>query len=322
MSRDSIVIVGPTASGKSAVAIEVARRVSGEIISLDSRQIYRGMNIGTAKPTPAEQGDVPHHGFDLINPDERFNAGRFASLAEEWLRAVRLRGHVAVLAGGTGFFLRALTHPMFTEPPADPLVREGWKRYLQDVGTDTLARWAGVLDPHHRAQAVDRQRLSRIIEQVMLTGRPLTWWQQHAPVPPPAIDPLVFVLDLPRDRLVERIDRRVDLMLEAGLAGEVRDLVDAGYSERDPGFKTTGYIEMMPQLRGECTLAEAADQIRATTRQYARRQMTWLRHQLPSDAIWLDGTAEPAHSADIIALRWLTEQSGHAARDTRDEETS
>jgi tRNA dimethylallyltransferase len=324
VAHDAIVIAGPTASGKSDVAVEVARLVGGEVISFDSRQVYRGMNIGTAKPTAAEQGGIRHHGFDLVDPSERFNAGRFADLARRWLSEIRSRATVPVLAGGTGFFLRALTHPMFAEPVADASLREAWKRYLREVPVETLVRWAAALDPAHTVRPVDRQRLSRLIEIALITGRPLSWWHRTAPVPPPAIDPLVFVLDLPRDLLTRRIDQRVDRMLQAGLVDEVRALLDAGYTDRDPGFKTTGYLEVLSSLRGERPLAEAADQIRATTRQYARRQVTWLRHQLPPHAVWLDATPSPVDIAALIAERWSLDrrQPNADAADIRVEESA
>lgn len=309
MADDVIVITGPTASGKTAVAVEVARRLAGEIISMDSRQVYRRMDIGTAKPDTMERGGVPHHGFDLIDPDERFNAGRFAVLAREWISDVRRRGGVAILTGGTGFFLRALTHPMFDEPDLDPLLKEAWKRYLADLPIDELRRWGLVLDPQASVRVGDRQRISRIIEMAVLTGRTLGWWQSTAQPSISPIDPRVFVLDLPRDVLYRRIEARVDAMFEAGLVAEVRSLVAAGYDEKSPGMNTTGYIELLPHVRGERSLEEAADMIKAATRRYARRQLTWLRHQLPAGAVWLEADAPAGEIADRIVRTWSQETS-------------
>ncbi|MGH7449241.1 MAG: tRNA (adenosine(37)-N6)-dimethylallyltransferase, partial [Longimicrobiales bacterium] len=147
MADDALVIIGPTATGKTAVAIEAARRLPGEIISMDSRQVYRGMDIGTAKPPVGQRGGVPHYGFDLVDPDERFNAGRFASMSREWIAGIRARRRIPVLAGGTGFFLRVLTHPMFDEPGLDPALKESWKRYLAELPGEELDRWVQALDP-------------------------------------------------------------------------------------------------------------------------------------------------------------------------------
>jgi tRNA dimethylallyltransferase len=305
-ARDALVIVGATATGKTAVAIAAARRIGGEIISIDSRQVYRGMDIGTAKPAPAERGGVPHHGFDLLDPGERFNAGRFAALAHSWLHDIRRRGRVPVLAGGTGFFLRALTHPMFEEPPLEPSLKERWKRYLAELDTAALARWARALDPASAVRSADRQRLARLIEIAILTGRPLSWWHLHAAPDRPPIDPLVFVLDLPRDELYRRIEDRVDAMIDAGLVAEVEALLARGWTERDPGMNATGYIELIPYLRGERSLEEAVMLVKAATRRYARRQLTWLRHQLPP-ATRLDAARPPDELADVIAQAWMEE---------------
>ena len=309
MAEPVLVIAGPTASGKTAVAIEVARRVGGEIISMDSRQVYRRMNIGTAKPDERERLGVTHHGFDLIDPGERFNAGRFAALAREWIADARRRGRVPVLAGGTGFFLRALTHPMFEEPELDAVLKESWKRYLAELPLAELRRWGRALDPHGAVRAGDRQRISRIIEVAVLTGRTLGWWQSTALPAAPAIDPRVFVLDLPRDVLYRRIEARVDAMIEAGLVPEVQALVQAGYDEKAPGMNTTGYIELLPHLRGERSLEEAVVMIKAATRRYARRQLTWLRHQLPPGAVWVTVDAPPGEIADRIVRTWSQEIS-------------
>lgn len=300
---DSLVIIGPTASGKTGAAVAAAQRLGGEIISMDSRQVYRGMDIGTAKPTPAERGGIAHHGFDLVDPGERFNAGDFARYARALLAEIRSRGRLPILVGGTGFFLRALLQPMFREPHLDPSAKEAWKRYLAGIPDDRLRRWAEVVDPAARAVR-DRQRLARIVELAMLTGRPLSWWQRNAAAEPAAIDPCVIVLDLPRDLLVERIERRVDVMIADGLVAEVRRLLAAGYDERSPGMNATGYSELIPHIRGDRPLEESVELIRIATRQYARRQVTWLRHQLPAHAVRVDARGSASAIADRIVAVW------------------
>jgi tRNA dimethylallyltransferase len=307
MADDALVITGATATGKTAVAIQVAQRLGGEIISLDSRQVYRFMDIGTAKAPESERAGVAHHGLDRIDPDERFNAGRFAALARHWIADIRDRGRVPILAGGTGFFLRALTHPMFEEPRLDPAAKEAWKRYLSEMPADEVARWARMLDPHAAARASDRQRLARIVEVVMLTGRTLASLQRQAPPAARPVDARVFVLELPRDVLYRRIETRVDAMIRAGLPAEVRALMERGYDETAPGMNATGYIELLPYLRGERSLEEAAALIKAATRRYARRQTTWLRHQLPPGAVRLAAEAPVDELASRIVQEWSQE---------------
>jgi tRNA dimethylallyltransferase len=306
MADDVLVITGATATGKSGLAVAVAQRLGGEIISMDSRQVYRGMEIGTARPGPGERGDIPHHGFDVVDPHERFSAGRFARLARGWIDAIRARGQVPILAGGTGFFLRALTQPLFAEPEVDEQRRESWKQYLAGLPIDELARWADALDAAHGVRSTDRQRLARVIEVPLVTGYTLSSWHARA-VAATAIDPLVFVLELPRAELVRRINERVAAMIAAGLVDEVRTLMARGFDERDPGMNATGYIEVIPHVRGERSLDDAAELIRVATRRYARRQVTWFRNQLPAQMVRLDAGRTVDDLAATIVQTWTEE---------------
>ncbi|HUE95312.1 MAG TPA: tRNA (adenosine(37)-N6)-dimethylallyltransferase MiaA, partial [Longimicrobiaceae bacterium] len=207
-----VAIVGPTASGKTSLSIEVARALGAEIISMDSRQVYRGMDIGTAKASPEQRRTVPHHGLDLVGPEERFSAGRYARYAREMIAEVQARGRTPILVGGTGFFLRALTHPIFREPPLDAARRTALAGYLAGLDEAELHRWLSALDPPSADRLGGwggRQRLLRALELPLLTGRTLPWWHQHSPPEEPPLRPLVFVLHLPRQALVEAIDRRV-----------------------------------------------------------------------------------------------------------------
>ncbi|MBW3554335.1 MAG: tRNA (adenosine(37)-N6)-dimethylallyltransferase MiaA [Gemmatimonadetes bacterium] len=302
----ALALTGPTASGKSALALALASRLDAEIVSMDSRQVYRGMDIGTAKPTRAERARVPHHGVDLVDPGERYSAGRFARDARRAITEIRARDRVPLLVGGTGFFLRALTHPLFREPAMDAERRKALGERLDALPPEEPARWLAALDPESAARLEGRggsQRVLRALEVSLLTGRPLGWWHEHQPGPPPV--PLrVFVLDLPRDTLNQRIDDRVDAMLDAGLADEVNALLDAGHAPGDPGMNATGYPEMIAHLAGEITREEAAERIRRATRRYARRQITWLRHQLPPDAAWLDGTRPMDELVEEVVSQW------------------
>jgi tRNA dimethylallyltransferase len=302
----ALAIVGPTASGKTALAVEVARRLGGEVISMDSRQVYREMEIGTAKPSPGERGGVPHHGFDLTSPAERFSAGRFARFARPVIEEIRGRGGVPVLTGGTGFFLRALTHPIFRQPEMDTGRRAALARYLERLPDAALHRWLRRLDPPLGDRYADwggRQRLLRALEMPLLTGRPLSWWQTEAPTEAPPVGVLPFVLDVPRDLLNERIEARARAMIDAGLLDEVARLIER-YGAEAPGLKAHGYMELVPYLRGETGLDEAVAEMVLDTRRYARRQRTWFRNQLGEEAVWLDATRPREELAESVQSTW------------------
>ena len=303
---EALAITGPTGSGKTALSVHVARRLVGEIISMDSRSVFRGMDIGTAKPTPEERGEVPHWGIDLVEPSERFGAGRWARYAREKIAEIRARGRVPMLVGGTGFFLRALTHPIFQEPALDPEARQRVTRMMDAMDDAELLRWLAPHDPEaaeRLSRGGGRQRLMRALEVALLTGRSLTWWQRNSPPEAPPVPVLPFVLEVPRDRLYEGINRRMTEMAEAGLEDEVRALV-ARYGEPAPGLNAHGYAELMPYLRGERTLDEALELARKNTRDYTRRQLTWYRTQLPPGAVWLDATRPRAELAGEIVRAW------------------
>lgn len=303
----ALAIVGATATGKTALSILVARALGGEIISMDSRQVYRGLDLGTAKATPAERAAVPHHGLDLVDPGERYSAGRFARDARGWIAAIRARGRVPLLVGGTGFFLRALTHPLFREPelPGEP--RAVLNRFLQQLPAAERLRWLSALDPP-TARRLQRgggtQRVSRALEVALLTGRPLSWWHARAPAESRPLIPAVFVLELPAAELDRRVESRVDRMMEAGLLEEVRRLSDEGWGPGDPGLSATGYAELLPVLTGETSMEDAVDRIKANTRRYARRQRTWLRHQLPAGRVRLDARRPLHELAEEVVRRW------------------
>ncbi|HEX6940675.1 MAG TPA: tRNA (adenosine(37)-N6)-dimethylallyltransferase MiaA [Longimicrobiales bacterium] len=307
----ALVITGPTATGKTVLSLEVAERLGGEIISMDSRQVYRGMDIGTAKATPAERARVPHHGLDRVDPDERYSAGRFSREARRWISEIRARGRTAILVGGTGFFLRSLTHPLFREPEMPEQAREALKRWLGRQPAGKLRDWLQVLDPATAAALENRggrQRVARALEVALLSGRPLSWWHRHAPPEAPALPLRIFVLTLPREALYRRIDARVLEMVAAGLEDEVRALLARGYRRGDPGMDATAYPEMIAYIRGEWSLEEAIEATQRATRRYARRQLTWFRHQLPADAVWLDASRPRAELAATIVEVWTKEE--------------
>ena len=307
---DALVIIGATATGKTALSIDVARALEGEIISLDSRQVYRGLDIGTAKPNAEELAAVPHHGIDIVNPDERYSSGRFARDARQWLAQIRARGHLPVLVGGTGFFLRALTHPLFQEPDLPAQRREALQAWLDQQSESELLRWLTALDPallQRSSRAVDRQRGTRALEVALLTGQPLSWWHSHAPAAEEPLRALIFLLELPRAELYARINARVSSMMELGLLQEVERLLGQGYDEHAPGMNATGYSELLAYLRGDCDLVTAVDAIQRATRRYARRQHTWLRHQLPPCTVPLDALQPRSELLETIVQKWQRE---------------
>lgn len=315
MTPRALAITGPTTAGKTAVGVAVARRLRGEVISMDSRQVYRGMDIGTDKVRPEERRGVPHHGLDLVDPDERYSAGQFGRDARRWITEIEGRGHVPVLVGGTGFFLRALTEPIFREPALDPGRRAALGAYLAARPLEVVERWVDLLDPDRAALAREggRQRLLRTAEVALLTGRPLSEWHRRAPADGPPVPVFVVCLTCAREELDRRIDARVSRMVERGFVDEVRGLLDAGYTPDDPGMSGTGYREVAEALAGARPLGEALEEMRLQTRRYARRQLTWFRNQLPPDTLRLDVAMGAEALVDRIVAAWGRAATGPSA---------
>jgi tRNA dimethylallyltransferase len=305
---DFVAIAGPTASGKTDLSLGLAERLAVEVVSMDSRQVYRDMDIGTDKVGTDARNAVPHHGLDLVDPGERYSAGHFGRDARRWIEEIRARGRLPLLVGGTGFFLRSLIEPLFREPELDETRRAALRRYLRSVDPDTLEQFVRRLDPARAEKAVagGPQRMSRTIEVALLSGVPLSRWHRDAASEAAPLSALVFLLDLPREEMDRRIDDRVSRMLERGLVAEVQDLLDAGHSVESPGMTATGYREIVRYLAGEWTLEEAAEEIRGATRRYARRQLTWFRNQMADAVVRIDATA-PLSDQLERALRAMAE---------------
>lgn len=293
------IIVGPTAVGKTAVAFEIARHISITVISADSRQVYRGLDIGTAKPTPEELRTLPHFGLDLVDPGTPYSAGRFASDAADWIQSVP-NDRQAMVVGGTGFYVKALAEGLFREPPMDSDRRSRFRDWSRSA--EGLSRWATRLDAGFSGGG--RQRSARAVEVALLTGRPLSWWHKQAQSESP-INPWYVRLTSPRAVLNKRIEERVDRMLSDGLVDEVVSILESGVPSDAPGLDGVGYREVVSHLNGEFPFAELATKIAASTRRYAKRQETWFRHQLrETETLLIDVTDGPRAVAERFISHW------------------
>ncbi len=278
--RRSVAVVGSTASGKSALASAIAKAYSGEIISVDSMQIYRGFDIGTAKPSAAERAAVPHHMIDICAPEEDFSAAEFAAMALACAEQISLRGNLPVFCGGTGLYLDCILRGGAPEETGgDARVRQALSRSLEEMGPAALHARLAEVDPVSAAAIHENnvRRVQRALEIFYLTGRPKSEWDRESLGRPPAVD--LYVIGLAyhhRDLLYARIDRRVDEMLSAGLLDEARRLYVSGALEKNrTAAGAIGYKELVPVFSGACTLEEAARTLKTATRRYAKRQMTW-----------------------------------------------
>ena len=294
-------VVGPTACGKTALAIRLAGELGGEIISMDSMQVYRRMDIGTAKPTPAERQGIPHHLIDVAEPAEPFTVAQYAALAQQAIADCAARGKLPILAGGTGFYLRALTDGLHLgNVPSDPELREQLKQQAQtQEGRLALHTRLAGLDSATAARLHpnDVQRVSRALEVFLLTGTPLSR-QQHGVADCPYWFCMIGVT-MERAELYGRINRRVDAMLEAGLLAEVQTLLASGVTPTAQAMQGIGYKELVPVLQNGVPLAQAVTLLKQNTRHYAKRQWTWFRAE--ERVQWLDA-AHPECTQQALAI--------------------
>jgi tRNA dimethylallyltransferase len=300
-----VAIVGPTASGKTALAIALAERFGGEIVNADSRQVYRFMDIGTAKPTPEEQARIPHHLIDIRYPDEPFGLAEFLDEASRAIIDITRRMRLPIVAGGTGQYVRALLHGWRAPAvPPDPTYRAHLAARAATAGPDALHTELAAADPQ-AAAAIDPRNVRRVIralEVIHHTGRPFSA-QQGRGVPP--FSSLVIGLALRRETLYARIDARVEAMFAAGLVEEVRGLLARGYSCAQPALNAIGYVEVCGYLRGNLTLAAAMERTKTGTHRLARTQANWFRRSDPA-IHWLDAEhGLPARAAAALVQSWL-----------------
>jgi tRNA dimethylallyltransferase len=295
-----LAIVGPTGVGKTSTACRVAAGIGGEIVSADSRQIYKGLDIGTAKPTFEELRAAKHHMIDVADPREHFDAGLYSEKARKHFVSIFERGRVPMLVGGTGLYVQAALEGLFPGPKRDDALRERL-RAREDSEPGSLHRYLSEVDPDKARQLSPRDitRILRALEVYELTGVPLS--QAQVEWTPSALPHLTFGLSRSRESLYGRIDERVRQMVEGGLFDEVRRLLASGLPAGAPGLKTIGYREIVSFLAGEIDREEAVGLIQRNTRRYAKRQMTWFKRMSVSRWISLDG---PEDAAGIIVDEW------------------
>lgn len=295
--------VGATASGKTSLALEVAKRLPCEIVCMDSMQIYRRMDIGTAKPSPAEQATTPHHMVDIIEPDASYSVAEYVEAAHKVISGILQRGNIPVLVGGTGLYLQGLTLPMnYGGLPSDPVIRQQLTDQLTAVGAEKMHAKLSVVDAGSAARLHpnDTRRVIRALEIYQLTGIPMS---EHK-TPTNADSPYQFSLyaiDWPRPTLHQRINQRVDLMMEEGLLDEVQSLLTSGVPATAQSMQGLGYKELLPALESKCTLQSAVEQIKTGTRNYARRQLIWFRRDKRIN--WIP-SAELSSAAEHIIHTW------------------
>lgn len=303
MAADNLRIVcGPTAAGKSSLALELCESYGGAVVSADSRQVYCDFDVGTAKPTADECARVPHYGIDVVEPDERYSAARWAADAEEWIECACEIDRAPVVVGGTGLYIKALVDPLFVAPEVDASRRAKLEDALEQMSLAELRRWCGELDP--RRAHLGRTQLLRAIETALLSGERIS--DLHARDAARSVQggrgsaASYLVVD-PGDSLRDRIANRVDAMLASGWVEEVRELMRK-IPEDAPAWKASGYGAIREHVLGRADLSSARERIIIETRQYAKRQRTWFRHQLPPAAVTI---VNPEDSGSVTtARRW------------------
>ena len=281
-------VVGPTASGKTKLSIELAKKYNGEVLSCDSMQIYRGMTIGTAKPTPEEMDGVPHHMIDVADPGETFSVSRYVELADPMLQDILSRGKTCVIVGGTGLYVDSLIAGRSFAPFPETGKRQELEALAAEQGIDAVLDILRRHDPDSAARLhpSDQRRIIRAAEVWLETGKTITQHNRETQAVPPKYTPLWLGLDFTdRAELYARIDRRVDLMMADGLIEEIQSLLHNGTPPTATALQAIGYKEPMAALRGEMTMAEAVDKIKQESRRYAKRQLTWFRRN--KDIHWI-----------------------------------
>jgi tRNA dimethylallyltransferase len=296
-----VAIVGPTATGKSALGLALAERAGGEIVSCDSTAVYRGFDIGTDKVPPAEQRGIPHHMIDVVDPADEYSAARYAREAAAVIRAISARGRLPILVGGTGFYYRALTRGLFEGPSRDEALRRRLERVAARRGHERLHRWLAAVDPASaaRIQPPDVKRVVRALEVWILTGRPLTDHFAETTSPLPEYDVVAFALQITAEETADRVARRVDAQFERGLLDEMRGLLARGVPETALPFTGLVYRQALEHLHGVRDEAATRELIVRENRKYARRQLIWFRKE--PNLRWIHAAGERASTQQDVA---------------------
>jgi tRNA dimethylallyltransferase len=293
-------IVGPTGSGKSALAMQVAESLGAEIVNADSRQFYRGMDIGTAKPTADDRRRVPHHLIDVRTPGQRLDVAEYSRLARQAIFEIASRGHNPIVVGGSGLYLRVLRGGIFRGPAASEVIRERLAKVAAERGIAFLKERLREVDPEAAARigTNDLYRIVRALEVYELTGEPITAHQRRHRFTDSGYATLTIGVELERKRLYEAIDTRFDAMVSAGLAPEVRSLIASGYSPETAPLSTIGYKQLAAHIRGEMSLDEAITLAKRDSRRLAKRQMTWFRRE--PNIVWLDPARDANQALELF----------------------
>ena len=309
MKKPLVIIGGPTACGKTAVSIALAKKIGGEVISADSMQIYRYMDIGTAKVTKEEADGVPHYLVDELEPDEEYNVMLFQQKAKDAMEKIWAKGKIPIVAGGTGFYINALLYDTdFTETENDTSYREECYRIAEEEGAEVLYERLKKIDPAYAEtiHANNVKRVTRALEYYYLTGEKFSVHNKEQKEKTSPYQAAVILLTMEREKLYERIEKRIDLMMEAGLLSEVEGLLNKGYSPDLVSMQGIGYKEFIPYFDGECSLEEAVTQLKTNTRRFAKRQLTWFRRQI--DGLWIDMNRSALPDALFDITEYLKER--------------
>ena len=302
MAEKILVVTGPTATGKTALSVELAKKLGGEIVSADSMQIYRGMDIGTAKVTKAEMQNIPHHMIDIADPSEDYSVSRYVEEADAAVRGILSRGRLPIVAGGTNLYIDSLIAGLdFAEKAEDAALRESLNKQYDDMGGEAMLEHLRGFDPERAAKLhpADKRRIVRAVEIYILTGETITRHDEETKKRPKRYDAVKIALTFAdRAVLYDRINARVDKMVSDGLFDEVKGLLDSGLSPESTSMQAIGYKEPAAYFRGEMSRDEAIELIKLSSRRYAKRQLTWLRRD--TKVLWHEWLAEPDFSETLF----------------------